>query len=104
MFRNLQLNFIFPFTTSYFPRRFRDAESLLARSRDLEYGIKQFLPFLDHCTRSLAFKAVGFWPYLSNPGHKHGLPYDKKYIPSEVVDISSVREETLRILTEISLS
>jgi len=28
----------------------------------------------------------------------------KKYSPSEVVDIRSVAEETLRILTEMSLS
>lgn len=104
MFRNPLLNFIVPFTTSYFPRRFRDTESLLARSRELEHGIKQFLPFLGHCTRSLAFQAAGFWPYFSSSGHKHGLPYNKKYSSSEVVDISSVGEETLRILTKISLS
>ena len=74
LFRNPLLNFIFPFTTSYFPRHFREIESLLARSRELQHRIKLFLPFLGHCTRLLAFQAVVCWPYFSNPGHKNGLP------------------------------
>jgi hypothetical protein len=69
-----------PFTTRYFPRHFRDIESLLARFRELEHGIKQFRPFLGHCTRLLAFQAVGCWPYFSSPGHKHSLPYNKSTV------------------------
>jgi hypothetical protein len=97
LFRNPLLNFTFPFTTSYFPRHFRDIESQLTRSHELEHGIKHFLPFLLRCSCLLAFQAVQCLHYLSNSGHKHGLPNTIKHSPSEV-NISSAGEEILLIL------